>query len=193
MDSLAAGWDSLPATVRWPVGLLATAALYGVAYVVAAAALGLDPGDDDLAIRLALLVVAIPLFVAGAALQRHRLGGKGQLGLYRQAYRTGTIPAGANIDKWRPVVRKQARFFREGGHVQRWAAIVLVGMMLLLAVGGLVASAGDIDATLVVVVAGSIVFAVLLFWGADRLWRWRRRQFARLDRALAEIDAAPDA
>src|SRR5689334_7311716 len=111
MSSLSQRWTDSPGWLRWPLGILATIALYGLAYALVAEVFDLDPAHHDMAIRWLLVLLSIPCFALGVLLQRRRLGGKGQLRLYRRAYRTGTVPQGAKVDKWRPVVRKQLRFF----------------------------------------------------------------------------------
>jgi hypothetical protein len=179
-------WSRQSALVRWPVGIVATIALYGVAYLVVSSVFGLDADDDELAIRSVLLLVALPMFGFGVLLQRRRLGGKGQLALYRRAYRTGTIPAGADVDRWRPVARRQARFFREGGRLQRVVAVAMMVLLVLLAVVALVAARGKVDVVTAVLVVLGIAMFGLLYWGVDRLWRMRRPQFHRLERALAQ-------
>jgi NADH:ubiquinone oxidoreductase subunit 3 (subunit A) len=186
MRAITDRWTRLPAVVRWPVGLLAVALVYGVAYALVAAALGLDSHDDDMTIRLLLTLTAPLFFALGVLQQRRRLGGRGQLRLYRRAYRSGAVPAGANADKWRPQVRRQARFFREG---RRVVLIVWALFGALAVLGVIVAVAAQHDS----IGTGSVTFVVifvavwaLVVWGLDRLWRWRQRQFERLERALDE-------
>lgn len=182
MQSVARRWSDLPAVVRWTLGLSALALGYGAIYAIVASTFGLDSDDDDLLIRMLLLALAVPVAIAGVFQQRRRLGGKGQLSLYREAYRTGTVPDGANTEKWRPVVRKQARFFREGRRVVLTLGCLFVAAILAV---GIVVLAGDADRrSALPMIAILLAVTAVAAWGVDRLWLWRRRQFARLERAL---------
>jgi len=186
MTSLSQRWTSSPGWVRWPIGILLTIVFYGLAYALVASVFDLDPAHQDLAIRWLLVALSLPLFVVGVLWQRRRLGGKGQLRLYRRAYRTGTIPEGAKVDAWRPVVRRQLRFFREARRVQQGFWAVLGALLVISAVVGLVAA--DNRALVGVLVASSFALVAAIVLGLDRLYRWRVSQFTRLQRALDDLE-----
>ncbi|MEV7398597.1 hypothetical protein [Aeromicrobium sp. NPDC092404] len=180
MSSLTDGWHRLPAVARWPIGFVLVIGVYAIGYVAIAAAFGLDSDRDDMTIRLALLPFAAVLFGIGLLDQRRRLGGKGQLSLYRKAYRTGVVPEGARVDRWRRVVRRQARYFREGRRVYLGLYAIFIAVLVVVAVLGTVLH----GPTWLWFLALAAVTS-LIAWGTDRLWLWRRRQFERLEQALA--------
>ena len=90
-------------------------------------------------------------------------------------------------------MRKQARFFREGGRLQRVFAICVMGLLLVLALIGLVVSADDLDVGVVVVSAVFIVVAGLAYWGIDRLWRWRSQlRLPAIEREMESGEPQPN-
>jgi hypothetical protein len=177
-------WAALPSVVRVTLGMTATAVGYGLGYVVVAGTFGLDPRDDSLAIWYVMLALLLPFAVVGVFRQRRRLGGKGQLGLYRQAYRTGTLPDEADVEKWRPIVRRHASRLQESRWIviamQSALAAVLVTAPVVVAVQSLDHLVADLA-----VIAVAVAVVALVAWGWDRLWRRRMRQVERLELKLA--------
>lgn len=184
MRSMAQWWDRQHGVLRWTAGMASCAALYALGYLLVASLFDLDATQDRTTTSWLLVLLVLPLTPLGALIQRRRLGGKGQLSLYRQAYRTGVVPEGADVERWRPLVRKQLRFIREGRRVHLiWWSLVLAA--LVVGIGAIVFR--GTASYLVFILTFLVLFTVLMAvtaWGLDRLWRWRLRQLERLSRAL---------
>jgi 4-hydroxybenzoate polyprenyltransferase len=172
-------WRALPAWVRWTLGLLLIVVVYALAYGVVEA---VAPEEwDDLDVRLALVVLVTPLVLVQIVVERRRLGGKGQLGLFQRAMRTGRVPHGADRPRWLPVARKRERFFREGRVVLRVFWCVMVVLLVVLAV-----ACAFWDATLAAVLVVVTVAYAAFGWWMDRLWGKRARSFASV---VVELEA----
>lgn len=167
-------WDRLPSAARWASGIAYFLAFY-IGFRVY-----LENGDAGASRFVVVLVGSLALLVVGIAVQARRLGGWTQWQMYRKAYSSGTVPEGARTERWLPIARRNARLFREGVWVQRvWLGLLaLLGVILVVLT--LVAADG---ANKLWALAIAVAFG-LAGWGVDKLWRWRRDQFARLLPAL---------
>lgn len=169
-------WDRLPSAVRWAIGIVYFLAFYIGIQVY------LENGDAGASRWVPVLLGSLALFALGMAIQARRLGGWRQWQMYRKAYSSGNVPEGARTERWLPIARRNARMFREGVWVQRvWLGLLaLVGILAVVLV--LIAADG---ANKVWALAVAAVFG-LVGWGCDKLWRWRRDQFARFLPALED-------
>jgi hypothetical protein len=170
---LSARWSNLPGPVRWILGLTAFVVGYGIVYASIAEIAPSSWGDGR--IRIAIAGLCVPLFLVGVLQGRSRLGGRGQLRLYRHALRTGQVPDDAKTERWLPLVRKQERYLREGRVFFR----VLNGVALaLLVVAGVLLAVFEPRAGAVVLVVG--VASAPVLWWTDRLWGRRSVQVSKV-------------
>ena len=171
-------WGRLPVVLRWIIGVAAVAISYPLALTLVAVAF---PGLSEFGVRLVLLAIAVTLAVVGYLRARRMAGGKEQARLLRQATRTGILPEGADVDRWRPLLRRQEQTVRGFRGVNRvvWAALTLV-VTATAVFGGLVH--GPRWWTFLI---GTAVIA-LVGWLFDRFYG---RLHARTARLVAEADA----
>lgn len=172
-------WSELPGAARWTIALVALAIGYGLVYSLVASVAPDSWGEQT--IRLVIVALTLPALVGGAFVQRRRLGGRGQLGLYRQAFRTGQVPQGAHRERWLPVARKQERCFREGRMFFRVTWAILVVLVLALVPLLVLADVSVWWSPLVVLVP-----LVPFVWWMDRLWVRRRDRLASVVRQLGD-------
>ncbi|QGG40389.1 hypothetical protein [Aeromicrobium yanjiei] len=193
MRSMPQWWNRQHGVLRWTAGIALCAGLYALGHLLVASIFDLDPASDRSLISWLFILVSLPLVPVGALVQRRRLGGRGQLSLYRQAYRTGVVPEGADVERWRPVVRKQLRFIREGRRVHLiWWSLMLAAVVA--AIGTILVRGTASYLIFILPVLGLLtVLVVVSAWGLDRLWRWRQGQFERLSRALGQERATEPA
>lgn len=185
MTTMPDRWAKLPGWFRWPVGIVLTLVAVGVMNLVAQ---GLGGSEDGWKTNLILFVLAAGLLGLAFIQARRRLGGKGQLGMYRRAIKTGRVPAEADVERWRPLVQRSARHLRG----VRWLYLGYGVLLALAIVVGLVAGvlAGNLDARQVGVGLLILVPLAAFWWWMSRLFQRRVRQIERLARALGD-DGSP--
>lgn len=110
-------------------------------------------------------------------------GEREQRRLFRRAMRTGHVPVGLDGQRWLPVVRQRETLLRRGRPVQAALWGVVVAMLVLVVVLGLLGPVPVLVWTGSVLLALSVVFALLL----DRVWVRARRSVGAL---LADLEGA---
>ncbi len=103
--------------------------------------------------------------------------------LFRRAMRTGHAPVGLDRERWLPAVGQRETLLRRGRPVQAALWAVVVTMLVLVVALGLLGPVPVLVWTGSVLLALSVVFALLL----DRVWVRAARSVADL---LTELERA---
>ncbi|RYJ06082.1 MAG: hypothetical protein EON52_08215 [Actinomycetales bacterium] len=145
-------WTKLPPWLRGAVGLVLTLLVVGTGRTLIDEVGRKDPAWG-LALSISLLVLLFVGLYVMYRVGRNRVGGRAQHKLFRQALRSGELPADADIERWRPWLEKAA-----GDSSGEW----VYAFLALLVFGVNVSAVGGVDDPGPGIILGAVGIAVVV-------------------------------